>query len=244
MTKYKGVIQYIGTGYAGWQIQAQRPTVQGTLRDAVNRISGETTSIVAAGRTDAGVHALGQVIHFRLQKEFTPLRLLRALNGVLPPDIRVLKLVIVPPDFHAQKHAKKKRYEYRIYNGPVLSPFLNGRVYHVVHPLDYDAMQRACRLFSGSHDFSGFAAASTTVKSRQRTIFLSRLLKKGHRLVYQVEADGFLHHMIRNIMGTLVQIGKGQRPPDDISSILKSRDRRHAGPTAPAHGLYLVRIWY
>lgn len=244
MTKYKGVIQYIGAGYAGWQIQAQRPTVQGTLKDALTRVSGETASIVAAGRTDAGVHALGQVIHFRLQKDLPPPRLLRALNGVLPADIRVLKLVAAPPDFHAQKHARRKRYEYRIYNGPVLSPFLNGFVYHVVHPLDHDAMQSACRLFSGAHDFSGFAAASTTVKSRRRTIFLSRLQKSGHRLVYQVEADGFLHHMIRNIVGTLLQVGKGQRPPDDISSILKSRDRRHAGPTAPAHGLYLVRIWY
>lgn len=244
MTKYKVVLQYIGTRYAGWQIQKHHPSIQGTLKQALKTLSGEETSVVGAGRTDAGVHALGQVAHFRLTQDLPANYLLRALNGLLPWDIRVLRVRHAPDGFHAQKEALRKRYEYRIHNGRILPPFLHGYVYHVVPPLDWQAMQQACQWLCGSHDFSGFAASTTAVKNRNRTLFLSDLRKKGRLIVYRIEADGFLHHMVRNIVGTLMEIGKGRREPRDVLRILDSRDRRQAGPTAPAHGLYLVKVWY
>ena len=244
MTKYKIVLQYDGSRFAGWQTQKNQKTVQGTVTDALKTLSAEKATVVGAGRTDAGVHALGQVAHFQLKEGRDPEGLHRALNGLLPWDIRVRRLNSVKKDFHAQKNALKKRYEYRIYNGYVLSPFLRGYVYHVFRPLDFEVMQRACELLHGRHDFSGFAAASTTVKDRRRKVLLSSLKKRGGLILYRIEADGFLHHMIRNIMGTLLQIGAGKRSPEDVARILLSKDRRKAGPTAPAHGLYLVRIWY
>lgn len=244
LTKYKVLIQYVGTQYSGWQVQSRRPTIQGALQEALQVLSGENTSVVGAGRTDSGVHALGQVAHFSLQKEFPPESLLRALNGLLPWDIRILRIRVVHPRFHAQKDALKKRYEYRIYNGRELPPFLRGYVYHTPTPLDHEAMSSACPHLCGLRDFSGFAAAAHTVKNPNRRVFLSRLRKKGHHLTYQVEGNGFLHHMVRNIAGTLLQIGTGKRSAEEIISILHSRDRRKAGPTAPAHALYLVRIWY
>ena len=243
-TKYKAVLQYIGTRYAGWQIQKDRKTVQGCLMEALSTLSGEDVTVIGAGRTDAGVHAFGQVAHFRIQKEFTLGRLHRALNGLLPWDIRVIRLKVTQPDFHAQKHALKKRYEYRIYNGPVLSPFLHGYVYHTPVPLDCAAMKEAAGLLCGWHDFSGFAAAGTKAGNRNRHVFVSRLKRKGHFILYQIEATGFLRHMVRNIMGTLLQVALGQRPSEDIISIFKSQDRRNAGPTALAHGLYLMKVFY
>ena len=244
MTKHKILLQYNGCRFAGWQAQKNQKTVQGTVTDALRTLTAENVTVVGAGRTDAGVHALGQVAHFRLKEKRDSQSLHRALNGLLPWDIRILRVSTVGKDFHAQKDALKKRYEYRIYNGHVLSPFLKGYVYHVFNPLDCDVMQRACELLRGHHDFSGFAATSTTVKNRHRKLLLSSLKKRGGLILYRIEADGFLHHMIRNIVGTLLQIGAGKRSPKDVASILLSRDRRNAGPTAPAHGLFLVRIWY
>ncbi|MGH9339463.1 MAG: tRNA pseudouridine(38-40) synthase TruA [Acidobacteriota bacterium] len=252
MTKYKIVIQYVGTRYAGWQIQKSQTTVQGTIKDAVQAVTAEDASVVGAGRTDAGVHALRQVAHFSLagagppgeKPARSPRRLQRSLNAVLPPDIRITSLTIAHPRFHAQKDALRKRYEYRIYNGHVLSPFQHGLVNHVISPLDWRAMQQAAQVLQGRHDFSGFAAAASRVKSKERTVFSSTIRKKGRLLTYRVEADGFLHHMVRNIAGTLLQIGAGKRPVQDLQAILKSRDRRKAGPTAPAHSLFLIRIWY
>lgn len=244
MTKYKILLQYDGSRFAGWQIQKNEKTVQGTVTDALSTLTGEKITVVGAGRTDAGTHALGQVAHCRLEKKWDPSNLRQALNGLLPGDIRILRVSTVRADFHAQKDAVKKRYEYRIYNGHVLSPFRRGYVYHAFTPLDCRAMQSGCEFLCGYHDFSGFAAASTAVKDRHRKVLLSSLRKKGGLIIYQVEANGFLHHMLRNIVGTLLQIGKGKRPAEDIARILLSKDRRKAGPTAPAHGLYLVRIWY
>lgn len=244
MPKYRMVLQYVGTRYAGWQVQKNRKTIQGTLQEALRALGGENTSVVGAGRTDAGVHALGQVAHFRLQKNLAPNYLLRALNGILPWDICVMRVQGAAPEFHAQQDALRKRYEYRIYNGRVLPPFLHGCVYHCVAPLDVGAMAKAAGLLPGAHDFSGFAASSSRAQNKLRTVFLSQLQKRGHDIRYRIEADGLLHHMVRNIVGTLLQVGRGKRPPEDVLSILESRDRRNAGPTAPGHGLYLVRIWY
>ena len=244
MTKYKVVVQYLSAGYSGWQVQKDLPTIGGTIEAVLSRLTGESPAVVGSGRTDAGVHALGQVAHFRLEKPCCSKRLLRSLNGLLPMNIRVLRLVTVPPSFHAQKDVLKKRYVYRIYNGPILSPFLHGRVYQVFPVLDFDRMQEAAESICGSHDFSGFAASTTRVKNRSRNVVLSSWRRKGRSLEYRIEGKGFLHHMVRNIVGTLVQVGLGKRPPESMLEILKAGDRRRAGPTAPAEGLYLAKVWY
>jgi tRNA pseudouridine38-40 synthase len=168
----------------------------------------------------------------------------KTLNALLPRDIRVRRLEEVPQSFHAQKSAKKKRYEYHIYNGRFLSPFLYGRTAHITHPLDFEAMSGAADLFLGRHDFSGFAASASKTENSIRTVLQSLLLKKGKHLRYRVEATGFLHHMVRNMMGTILEIGLGKKSPSDVPRILAGKDRRQAGATAPAEGLYLVRIWY
>lgn len=242
--KYQMRVQYLGTRYFGWQIQKDRPTIQAILTETLLRITGERPSVVGAGRTDSGVHAIWQVAHFTLTRNLSSHRLVNSLNGILPSDIRVVNLRRAPLDFHAQRKALRKRYLYRIYNGSVLSPFLDGRVYHLRRKLDALAMQEASRLFHGTHDFSGFAAASTRTKSRVRTVYRSVVQQRGHHLAFVVEADGFLHHMVRNMVGTLIEVGRGRREAADIARIIDSRDRRTAGPTAPAQGLFLARIWY
>ena len=238
------MVQYRSDGYSGWQVQKNRPTVAGTIEAALARITGETVSVVGAGRTDAGVHALGQVAHFRLRRSRAADRLLKSLNGVLPAQIRVLRLSVASAAFHAQKDAKRKRYIYRVYNGPVLSPFLEGRVQQVYRPLSLEAMQQASGLIVGTLDFSGFTASASQVRNRIRTVYVSRWQRKGRHFSYRIEGDGFLHHMVRNLVGTMLQIGHGQRPARDMTMILESRDRRLAGPTAPARGLFLARVWY
>ena len=244
MTKYKLVLQYIGTRYAGWQIQKNQDTVQGKLKAALQQLTGEDVTVVGAGRTDSGVHAMEQVAHFTLSREATLQKLFQGLNGILPWDIRVMRIDPAHPGFHAQKDALKKRYEYRIYNGPALPPFFYGYVHHMTHPLNVPAMQSAAEQLCQSHDFSGFAAASTRVKNPTRTVFLSRVRERECHVTYQIEGNGFLHHMVRNIVGTLLEIGAEKRSPADILKILDSKDRRMAGPTAPAHGLYLMNVWY
>lgn len=244
LTKYRFVVQYRSDGYSGWQVQKNRPTIGGAIESALARITGETVSVVGAGRTDAGVHALGQVAHFRLRHTRPADRLLKSLNGVLPSRIRVLRLSVASDAFHAQKDAKRKRYIYRVYNGPVLSPFLEGRVLQVYRPLSLEAMQQASELIAGTRDFSGFTASASQVKNRVRTVFVSRWRRKGRHFSYRIEGDGFLHHMVRNLVGTMIQIGHGRRPAADMVTILDSGDRRLAGPTAPAHGLFLARVWY
>ena len=244
LTKYRLVVQYRSDGFSGWQVQKDRPTIGGTIEAALARITGETPSVVGAGRTDAGVHALGQVAHFRLRRSLPVDRLLKSLNGVLPSQIRVLRLSLASGAFHAQKDAQRKRYIYRVYNGPILSPFLEGRVRQVYRPLSLEAMQEASALIVGTHDFTGFTASASQVRNRVRTVFVSRWQRKGRHFSYRIEGDGFLHHMVRNLVGTMLQIGLRQRPARDMIMILESRDRRLAGPTAPAHGLFLAQVWY
>ncbi len=244
MCKYRALIQYVGTRYSGWQVQKDRITIQGILQKTLAQVTRTTSSVIGASRTDTGVHALGQVAHFDLDQRVGVIALRKSLNGVLPWDIRVLRLSLAPSDFHARKWALKKRYRYRIYNGQVLSPFLAGYVHHVTRRLDFERMQRAAPLLIGSHNFRSFAASSTQVRDHTRTVFLSQFRRKGCDIVYQVEANGFLHHMVRNLAGTFLQVGNGQLSVQDMVNILNSRDRRKAGPTAPAHGLYLTKIWY
>lgn len=242
--KYRGIVQYVGTRYRGWQIQKNRTTVQGVIRDALTRLAGEPVSLTGASRTDSGVHALGQVVHFVFPPKQTIKDLGTALNALLPDDIRVEQLRVAKKDFHARKHALKKRYEYRIYNGPVLSPFLFRRALHIRSQLNLEAMRDAAADFIGTHDFTGFAASSTESLSRTRTVLVAELTKRGALITFRIEADGFLHHMIRNMVGTLLEIGRGKRPVSDVRRILEAKDRRQAGRTAPPDGLFLVKIWY
>ena len=242
--KYKATLQYLGTRYAGWQVQKGHSTVQGVVENALLRLAGQAVAVVGAGRTDAGVHALGQVAHFRFPHRDSVPDLLKSLNALLPWDIRAVRLERTDDGFHASRHARRKRYQYRIYNGDFLPPFEHLRACHVARPLDLERMADAAARFLGEHDNSGFAAASTRVRSKVRTIATSQILQRGSVILYRVEASGFLHHMVRNMVGTLLQAGLGDRPCEDVDRIFLSRDRGQAGPTAPAHGLYLVRVWY
>ena len=187
---------------------------------------------------------MGQVANFKLPKMIPISKLKSSLNGILPWDIRIQRVKHVHANFHAQKDALKKRYEYRIYNGRILSPFLNGYVHHARVRLDLEAIEESMQYIKGSHDFSSFAATATQVKNRTRTIFLSQIINRGNHIRYQVEANGFLHHMVRNIVGTLLEIGLNRLKPSDISEIMKAKDRKKAGPTAPPHGLHLMRVFY
>lgn len=242
--KYKATLQYLGTRYAGWQVQKGQRTVQGVIEKALMRLAGQAVAVVGAGRTDAGVHALGQVAHFPFPDRDSVPDLLKSLNALLPWDIRVVRLEEAGDAFHASRDARRKRYEYRIYNAGILPPFEHLRACHVARPLDLGRMTDAAGRFLGEHDFSGFAAAASRVRSKVRTIQSSQVLHEGPVILYRVEASGFLHHMVRNMVGTLLQAGWCDRPCDDVERILLSRDRGQAGPTAPAHGLYLVRVWY
>ena len=244
MTNYQIRLQYIGTRYSGWQTQKNRQTIQGCIVKTIHQITGKTVSIIGAGRTDSGVHAMGQVANFKLPKMIPISKLKSSLNGILPWDIRIQRVKHVHANFHAQKDALKKRYEYRIYNGRILSPFLNGYVHHARVRLDLEAIEESMQYIKGSHDFSSFAATATQVKNRTRTIFLSQIINRGNHIRYQVEANGFLHHMVRNIVGTLLEIGLNRLKPSDISEIMKAKDRKKAGPTAPPHGLHLMRVFY
>jgi tRNA pseudouridine38-40 synthase len=242
--KFRATIQYVGSQYRGWQIQADGPTVQGVITQTLSRLAGEPVVVTGAGRTDSGVHALGQVAHFHFQERNSIPDLRKTLNALLPVDIRIIRLEPVSSSFHAQRNARLKRYEYRISTGSVLSPFLIDRMCHCPGKLDAARMHEAASMLIGSHDFTSFTAAASRVRNRRREITRSEVRKRGTTVVYRVEGRGFLHHMVRNIAGTLIEIGQGKRPADDMPRILQACDRGLAGPTAPASGLYLVRIWY
>ncbi len=242
--KYRATIQYVGSRYQGWQIQAGGRTVQGVISEILTRLAGEPVTVVGAGRTDSGVHALGQVAHFYFREKASIPNLQKTMNALLPNDIRIFRLRPVVPSFHAQHGARLKRYEYRIFTGPVLSPFLIDRICHCPGPLEASRMREAASMLIGLHDFTSFTASASRVRNRRRELTRSEVRQRGSMVLYRVEGRGFLHHMVRNIAGTLIEIGQGKRDVQDIPRILEARDRSVAGPTAPAAGLYLVRIWY
>jgi tRNA pseudouridine38-40 synthase len=247
MRNLKITLQYDGTNYVGWQRQARGTSIQGLLEDALEPIAGTRITVHGAGRTDAGVHALAQVASVSFPGAHDAPVLARALNAVLPTDVRVLSVADVPADFHARFSAVGKTYEYRIVNAPIVSPFLVRYAWHIHHDLDVDAMKRASSHLIGMHDFAGFQGAGSDVASSQRTIqAIDWENGRGHDnpLVIRLRGDGFLRHMVRNIVGTLVEIGGGRWMSDRILDILASRDRSQAGTTAPAHGLFLVRVEY
>jgi tRNA pseudouridine38-40 synthase len=247
MRSFKVVLAYDGTGFVGWQRQASGTSIQGLLEDALRILDDRDVTVIGAGRTDAGVHALGQVAAFTLERAIDAGTLVRALNAHLPEQVRVLSAVQAPASFNPRHDARAKVYRYRIWNAPVLSPFERGYSWHILDPLDVAAMDEAARRLEGRHDFAAFQAAGSDVVTTERTVFSSLILRQAQdeRMIhYEISGDGFLRHMVRAIAGTLVEIGRGRQPARWIDEVLASRDRAAAGRTAPAHGLFLVAVDY
>ena len=238
------ILAYDGTDFQGWQVQPGRPTVQGLVMAAAARILGEPVRITGASRTDAGVHALGQVASLITSSPLEPARLVRGLNALLPEAIRVLDASEASMGFDARRSALGKRYLYLIDRGVVAHPLLRRHAWHARYRLDAEAMGEALRLLRGKHDFSAFCAAPGRGRTPTCTIRSVRLACRGERLAVLISADSFLHHMVRNIVGSLVEVGRGARPVSWMSGLLAGRDRTRSGPTAPGHGLTLVRVLY
>ncbi len=236
-------LAYDGTAYHGWQIQQGAPTVQGILLNAIHRLTGEHVNLVGSGRTDAGTHVRALVANFITGCRIPPSQLVRALNSSLPRDIRVLSARRVHAGFHARYAAHSKVYRYQIYRGRVLLPHLAREHFHYPYPLDVARMQEAACGFVGEHDFASFAAG-TPEKNTVRRIFRCDLRSKGRLLILTVEGDGFLHHMVRNMTGTLLEVGRGRMSLEEFRRLFNQRDRRLAGFTVPAHGLILLKVRY
>jgi len=248
--KVKVTLAYDGSDFHGWQVQPLRATIQGTLAAAIERVTGAQVLPQGSGRTDAGVHALAQVASFQFDASIPAQNLQRALNHVLPASIRVLGVEEAAPEFHARKSARAKTYRYRIYRGEICPPFLARFVYHYPYPLDEGAMQAAAAVIVGEHDFTSFAAVDPErggeeeEPSNVRRIFSSQWTREGEEFIYTVRGSGFLHHMVRNLVGTFLLVGKGTLDCAGMERILGARDRSVAGPTSAACGLYLVSVEY
>jgi tRNA pseudouridine38-40 synthase len=246
----KLTLAYDGHDFAGWQVQPGRATIQGALASALEQLTGEKVLPQGSGRTDAGVHALAQTASLALQSPIPAANLARALNDILPESIRVLSAEEAPPDFHARKSAAAKTYQYRIFRGEICPPFLARYVYHHPYPLDEARMVEAARMVEGEHDFTSFAAVDPERHKEDeepnnvRTIFRSEWQRAGDELLYTVRGNGFLHHMVRNLVGTFLMVGKGSLHMEDVRRILELRDRSAAAATAPASGLALVSVEY
>ena len=249
MRNLKLILAYDGTGFFGWQVQPDAQSIQGTLAEAIGRITGEKVLPQGSGRTDAAVHALAQVATFQTESVIPARNLVTALNDTLPAAIRVLEASEVPLEFHARKSAKAKTYRYRIYREAICPPFLARYVWHYPYPLDFEAMAEAAARVEGEHDFTSFAAVDAEKgvleeRSNVRTIFSSVWRREADEWIYEVRGNGFLHHMVRNLIGIFILVGKGTLKADDIPRILLAKDRSAAGATAPASGLYLVGVEY
>ncbi len=235
-------IEYDGTEFLGWQFQPEGRTVQAVLEEAMGRILQAEIRTTAAGRTDAGVHAAGQVVHFRTDSDMVVDRLKKGLNGVLPADVRVLEALQTADDFHARFSAVGRRYRYRIIRRA--SAMRRHFTWHVTYPLDLDAMHRACAPLLGTHDFTSFCQATSTADGTDCEVRELDWVEEGDELHLHIEANRFLHHMVRTIVGTAVDIGRGRWPESVMGEILEAKDRRAAGANAPAHGLCLEAVRY
>ena len=244
MPTVKVVLEYDGSRYAGWQRQPDQPTVQEAVETAVFHLIQETVSVIGAGRTDAGVHAIGQVVSFRTKRERTPREWVRGLNARLPQDIAARSVAIVSDDFHARYAAIGKLYEYRILNRGERPALDRAYVWHVHTPLDATAMERAAALLVGAHDFSSFEGSLTDNEDPVCDLRQLSVTKCGDLMTIQAYADRFLKHMVRAIVGTLVEVGHGKRTADSLAAILAAKDRTAAGRTAPPQGLFLLRVDY
>ena len=245
MARFRISLAYEGTDFVGWQRQPAGTSVQGLLEDALRELDARDVTVIGAGRTDAGVHALEQVAAFTLEREIAPDTLVRALNVRLPATVRVVTAAVARADFHPQFDAVSKTYRYRLWNDAVLPPFERRYAWHVIGALDVNAMQQAAAVLLGSHDFAAFQAADSDAKTTEREIVQSDIRRLQPALLeYEITGNGFLRHMVRTIVGSLVDIGRGRCSPEWLHEVLRSRDRRQAGRTAPPHGLFLVRVNY
>lgn len=240
----KLTIEYDGTNYHGWQSQINAVTVQDTLAEAIRKLTGESCELVGSSRTDMGVHALGHVANFFTSSPIPADRFPYALNSVLPDDIVIKGAEEVSAEFHSRFGARGKKYRYRIYNGEYRSALHRNRAWYVRGALDIAAMQKAAEYFLGEHDFCTFMATGSSVKTTVRTIYAVSLEKKADLIDFEIQGNGFLYNMVRIIAGTLVYVGMGKIAAEDIPGIIGSKTRKRAGKTAPAHGLYLVEVYY
>jgi tRNA pseudouridine38-40 synthase len=244
-------IEYEGTGYCGWQVQRRQKakgkrqkSIQEIIEKTLHRILQEKVRLIASGRTDSGVHAQGQVANFKTNSDMSPGKLQRALNGLLPADITISSVREVPLDFHSRFAAKSKAYRYTILNRSYPSALLKNTVYFCRYPLDIGLMLRESRVLLGRHDFKSFQASERKERDSVRTIKDLKIIKDRDLIHIEIEADGFLYNMVRNIVGTLIEIGRGRFPCGSLKKILASKNRRLAGPTAPAYGLCLFKVEY
>ncbi len=253
MRNLKLLVSYDGTDYVGWQRQSNGVSIQALLEDALAPMEGGPITVAGAGRTDAGVHALGQVASVRLTSRIEPDAVERGLNARLPPDVRVRGVAEAPAGFHARFSASSKLYRYRIRQAPTAGAFEHRHAWHLPQALDTAAMDAAARALVGRHDFASFQGSRSDVETTERTLLALQVEEaaargdgdeQGRLVTVEVEADGFLRHMVRILVGTLVEVGLGRWAPGDVAATLAARDRRRAGPTAPARGLFLVRVRY
>lgn len=242
--QFRMVIEYDGTGYAGWQTQPDARTVQSTLETALARLLGHPTRVSAAGRTDAGVHALAQVVSFRTDRAIAPETVCRALNALTPEDLSVREVDLVPDSFDPRRSAAARVYVYRIWNRATPSPFWRRWAWHVRQPLSVEQMNVAAAHLVGEHDFTSFRAAGCEAAHAVRRVNRSGFSRDGDLLSYRIEAKAFLRHMVRNVVGTLVEVGRGRRAADAVRVLLEARDRTQAAATAPPHGLCLAEVRY
>ncbi len=255
MRNIKLIIQYDGTNYSGWQVQPDAVSIQGLIEKFLKKITGEDIDLIAAGRTDAGVHAFGQAACFKTSSRLPADTLRNALNAHLPYDIRIIKAQEVDSSFHARFSAHRKSYFYMVSTDRIVSPFLHRYVWRSLHKIDIPPMRESISYLMGTHDFSAFRASGCGAKTPVRTIFSSTvesldaiefmsLRISGNFIKFRFEGDAFLRHMVRNMVGTLVEVGKGKLKPEDVEKIIAGKDRKCAGPTAPSKGLFLEKIVY
>ena len=238
-------LAYDGTRYHGWQIQENAVTVQQVFQEALMKVTGRQEDLKACSRTDTGVHAREFCVSLKTESPIPPERLLAALNHYLPEDVAVRSVEQVPLDFHARYSCKGKEYVYQIWNHPVRDPFLRQRALHYWYPIDEALLDRAARHYVGRHDFSSFCTLDRREKGDlTRTVTKSQVTREGDMVLFTVAADGFLYNMVRIMVGTLLRVQQGKLAPEDIPGVLAAQDRRAAGPTAPAWGLYLNRVFY
>src|SRR5215467_2472827 len=249
MRHFKLTIAYDGTDFHGWQMQTNKPTIQGEIVDVLQRLTQEKIYVHGAGRTDAGVHALGQVASFHTHSALSAQEFQRAMNALLPPVIRIVGAEEVGPDFHARWSARCKTYRYRLYRGKVVPPTLWRYVLHYPFPLDEEAMRDAAHRFAGTHDFASFAASTGSEeddkeRTTEREIYATELVRSpdGEELLFTVRGRSFLRYMVRKMVGTLLDVGRGRLQPSDIDRLFELRDRSKSGPTVPPQGLCMVKV--
>jgi tRNA pseudouridine38-40 synthase len=245
MQTIKLLIEYDGTNYQGWQVQPKGSTIQGVIEEKLKLLTGENIRLSGSGRTDSGAHALGQVAHFKTESRMDVRSIQKGLNSLLPPDIVIKKVEEVRENFHARKQSKSKTYEYRILNQPFRSAFHRCYAWHIPQKLDLQEMNKATRWLIGEHDFSSFRSVGTSTRTAIRRVIRAEWRRgRGGLVRFEIEANGFLKQMVRAIVGTLVEVGKGKMSALEFQKVLESKERKKAGPTAPAHGLFLKEVKY